>query len=125
MLFKSKKIQSQFKNLHWKLRYILFFLDNKSIKEFNKEIFITSLIRPKKKDSGIHALKRAGDIRTKNYYTKSQIETLVSFLKNTYIYDPKRPKYKIVLYHKVHGSTLHIHVQVHNRTIVKWWRNYL
>jgi hypothetical protein len=87
---------------------------------FKKDIFITSTWRKKTNDSGTHALYRAADCRTENYYTARQVDILVLVINSTYSYDHKRPELKVALYHKAEGNTFHIHIQVHENTKKLW-----
>jgi len=120
MLFKNKEVQSYFPKLDSMLQKILFEMDEISKLLFKKEIFVTSTWRKKTNDSGIHALYRAADCRTENYYTTLQLDILVSIINATYSYDDKRPEFKVTLYHEVEGSTWHIHIQVHPNTKRLW-----
>lgn len=112
MKFKESILQEQFWQLNPKLRMILCNLDFMCIKWFKKEIILTSLIRPKTTDSGIHKAKRGADARTIGYFDRQEIETIVEYINLQYPYDPKRPKMKSAIFHDV-GLGEHIHIQVY------------
>lgn len=118
MLFKIEEDKATYFKLHPILREILSKIDSVSTTLFDKEIFITSTYRPKGEDSGVHAVWRGTDLRTVDYYTKNQIDILMFILNNLYVYDISRPQYQVALYHKVEGSAYHIHLQVHDNTVV-------
>jgi hypothetical protein len=112
MKFKEQKLREHFWQVKPKLRLILCHLDYCAKNWLRKEITITSIIRPKTTDSGIHALKRAADVRTKKVFTKREIEKIMAYFNWHYQYDPKRPNIKTFVYHKVEGSEFHFHIQV-------------
>ena len=79
---------------------------------------ITSAYRSKKvhsKDSGIHMTNpcRAVDWESKNL---DDPRIVCDDINNHWIYDPKRPEMRCAIYHDV-GLGLHIHTQVHPRTV--------
>ncbi len=120
MRFKYETLKEEFWQLDPKLRMILTVLDFMCIKRFKKEIILTSLIRPKTTDSGVHEAKRGADLRTIDYFTPQEIETILEFINLDYPYDPVRPNMKTAIYHEVKEtlkdkdtelSGLHIHIQ--------------
>jgi len=120
MQFKSKIDESKLQETHKMLQEILNFVDKISLLMFKKEILVTSLFRPKTDDSGVHALGRAADIRTVDYFTTKQITVLVFLINSMYVYDAPRLNYNVALYHRVEGNTWHIHIQVHDNTKIIW-----
>lgn len=77
------------------------------------ETFITSMIRPKTGDSGIHALKRAIDVASS--FSKSLGRRAMEYINNKYIYDPDRPNYKTIIFHVTSAAGdagEHYHIQV-------------
>ncbi len=102
------------------LRIILCEIDCFSQFKFNgKELYITSIFRAR--DKGVHGCWRGTDARTehtgKAYYTKKEIDTILSHFNQRWVYDPKRPQYKVLIYHKIKGGVFHLHAQVHKNTI--------
>jgi len=77
----------------------------------------TSIIRPQSGDSGIHAAKRAADLRVTGVLKPGEAIELVDYLNSKYCYDPARPKLETA---KVNdggnydgqGPSAHIHIQV-------------
>lgn len=79
-----------------------------------KELIITSIIRPKTNDSGVHALGRGIDISTQNM-NQDLIDALVNFINLRYTYDIARPQIKTAIYHSTDAAGdagFHIHLQV-------------
>ena len=74
---------------------------------------ITSLYRIG--DDGVHGSLplRALDLRCRNDGVGKVIERWVN---RRYLYDPKRPQYKVCMYHDV-GRGKHLHIQVHDNTV--------
>lgn len=77
--------------------------------EFGKKLIITSIYRKKIKDSGIHGLWRAVDIRS-FIFTKEEIIKILRFVNSKYVYDPRRLKLKVAIFHNV-GLGPHFHFQ--------------
>jgi hypothetical protein len=79
-----------------------------------KEIVITSIIRHKESDSGVHELGRAIDIRTSNM-ANEMVSALVDFINKRYTYDMLRPEIKTAISHcstNYGDPGNHIHLQV-------------
>lgn len=74
---------------------------------------ITSLFRID--DEGVHGTLplRGLDLRCR---TRRHGEEVEKFVNNNWLYDPTRPKKKCCLCHDV-GKGLHLHLQVHPKTI--------
>jgi len=112
MKFKFETLEKEFWQLNPKLRMILTDTDYFCIKEFRKELFLTSLLRPKDKES-VHACSRGADARSEeqDYFTKSEIYSLLQYVNSRYQYDFNRPQKKTVLHHET-GQGWHLHFQV-------------
>lgn len=69
---------------------------------------LTSLWR----ESGIHGTLplRAVDA---SCHSSDVGQAIAGYINSRWVYDPKRPKYKVCLYH---GEVRHIHIQVHPNT---------
>jgi hypothetical protein len=69
MQFKTDELRGMWPAIDPKLREVLKLIDAFSVLCFEKEIVITSLIRPASEDSGRidHSIGKAADIRTKHY----------------------------------------------------------
>ena len=80
------------------------------------------LYRPEEVPYSVHEMKpcRGGDVVLTNRYgvplSKSKCRVIESHINETFAYDPKRPQYRVAIYHKVKGG-YHHHVQVHPSTI--------
>ena len=63
-------------------------------------------------NSGVHGTLplRGADLRITSYKQAKIIEEIIN---RRWQYDPNRPKYKVCI---VHGSPVHIHLQVHPNT---------
>ena len=94
--------------IHKKLRLIILEINI----EFGMQT-ITSLVRFG--DDGVHGTNplRAVDERCRNDEVGFAIE---SWVNERYVYDPKRPKMKVCMYHDV-GRGKHLHIQVHDNTV--------
>lgn len=89
------------------------------LKQKQLEICVTSLIRPKTTDSGIHAVGRAADFIICKIVDHAVIpyvnyvhDSLLIWVNSKYFYDPVR---KTIMYHKVDDPTkggYHFHLQV-------------
>ena len=83
---------------------------------------MTSFIRSLEEDkelggSGIHPTGRAADFRTRGI-PRTAVSAMVSYLNGKYQYDPSRPA-KPIAYAKPHGNGPHLHIQVHDATVVR------
>jgi len=90
--------------------------------EFGWLPLVTSFIRTKEEDdelggSGIHVEGRALDFRTRGI-PKTVVDWAVSYVNGKYQYDPERPALPVA-YAKPHGNGPHLHLQVHNRTVLR------
>lgn len=76
---------------------------------------ITSLIRPKENDSGVHALGRGVDLSVHGI-PSSLLLPLQEYLNTKYQYDPMRPNMQTCVLHIGNGygtdKAEHIHLQV-------------
>ena len=75
---------------------------------------ITSIIRPKKADSGIHEAGRAIDFTVSNI-TGEDIEWFVNHVNRVFPYDVSRQNIKTLIYHETGNYDdpgLHFHLQV-------------
>lgn len=79
-----------------------------------KDITVTSIIRPKENDSGLHALGRAIDIRCD--FDDDIGDQIMQFLNNRYVYDMNRLHIKTIIKHVGIGYGRdvgkHYHLQV-------------
>lgn len=122
MKFKNPKLKEEVWKLTPKAQYLLCFTNWISIVLFNKPIMVTCIWY--NGGSGVHALWRAFDIRTENYYSKKDIAKFIGFVNEHFPYDKKRPKMKSAIYHKVNKKKIkdyklkdfkpqyHLHAQV-------------
>lgn len=99
MLFKKKKLRKEFWLLKPKAQLLMCDANWTSYLLFGKPIIVTEIIY--KGGTGIHADKRAFDIRIKDYYTDDQAEILKDTINRHWIYDPRRPHKKTCVRHKV------------------------
>jgi hypothetical protein len=83
------------------------------IRAFNKKLVLTSSFR--EGDPGVHGSFRGLDFRT-HELRSSEIENIVEKINSRYIYDPKRPEMKVLMYHDI-GKGLHLHLQSHPNTV--------
>jgi len=78
------------------------------------DIIITSLIRPKENDSGVHALGRAIDVSVTNI-PKELHPLIVEYINAKYPYDKSRPEMNTLIIHTGVGYDgdigSHIHIQ--------------
>lgn len=77
------------------------------------DVTITSIIRPKTEDSGVHEVGRAIDIRTD--FSSGVVDALIEYLNKRYIYDIYRRELKTAIYHSTSAAGdagCHIHIQV-------------
>ena len=84
------------------------------------ELIVTSDFRSKPihdNDPGIHGTNplRAIDLRS---WTMRNPEIIAEKINKAWIYDPKRPEYKVCVYHNI-GQGYHFHLQVHDNTVIK------
>ena len=86
-----------------------------SHRQFGVDPVITSLFRKKTNDSGVHAVWRACDFRSRNYSSIVQ-QGMLYYFNNNYQYDFERPgKTMLILHGK--GMNEHFHMQVHPQTV--------
>ena len=91
------------------------------------KLWISSIGRTAKEDegrSGIHAAGppwRAVDAGWARM-TQDEVNTTCAKVNAKYTYDPQRP-HLVVAYGAPHGTGLHIHYQVHPRTVIKLGSN--
>jgi len=104
----------QFGEISPKLGMIVYYVMGRLVDFGIQEATITSLIRPKDKDCGIHACMRAADIRIDfPMDIAKKIEQEVNLL---YPYDINRPLYKTIIMHSsddYNDNGIHLHIQVH------------
>lgn len=93
----------------------IFFEICETVECLGKEhIIITSMIRPKKNDSGVHELARAIDFVIP-YLNDNEINSILDAVNTNYVYDIKRPEKKTLIYHSTdsyNASGYHFHLQV-------------
>lgn len=102
-----------FTQIHPKLGMVFYHLYLLLSEKGIQEITVTSIIRPKTEDSGVHAEGRAIDVSV-NFDTLVA-QDVVNTINNSYIYDLKRPHLKTAILHTtdiLQDSGLHIHLQV-------------
>ena len=83
---------------------------------------MTSFIRTYEEDrelggSGIHPTGRAADFRTRGV-PRQAVSWAVDYLNGKYQYDPRRPSLPVA-YAKPHGNGPHLHIQVHDETVLR------
>jgi len=81
--------------------------------KLGRDITITSMIRPKLDDSGIHAEGRAVDIAAD--FDMQTGEEMMDYINKMYVYDVNRLKYKTIIRHEskaYNDNALHYHIQV-------------
>jgi hypothetical protein len=118
MIIRIKQYSSasweHFSRISPRLGVVFFELARKAQDWGLKELVITSIIRPKTNDSGVHALGRGIDISTANM-NQDLIDSLVEFINNRYSYDMQRPELKTAIYHSTDAAGddgKHLHLQV-------------
>jgi len=113
--FIHEKHKEEFWKMHEKLQNIVMDIAVFVEEKFGKNIIPTSIYRPYKGDKhSVHNVWRGFDFRSR-IFTKEEIDEIVKYVNNKYIYDPLRPHYKVAIYHNV-GKGWHFHIQVHPRT---------
>lgn len=125
LLFKNSEIEEQWDNdvrKHPMLEIVIDDLVEAVYEEFGWLPTMTSFIRSPEEDkelggSGIHPTGRAADLRTRGV-AKQAVAWAVSYLNGKYEYDPRRPSMPVA-YAKPHGNGPHLHVQVHNATVLR------
>lgn len=122
MIFKEPELREQFWKLTPKARLLMCYADYLSQGHMGKPIIVTCIYY--KGGSGVHAVWRAFDIRTEDYYEREDIMKLVEFVNEHYPYDKRRPRMKSAIYHKVNSKKIkdyklknfvpqyHLHFQV-------------
>jgi hypothetical protein len=102
-----------FKNMSPKL-LMIFFDICKVCDEKGLKIVVTSMIRPKTIDSGIHELGRAIDFILDDN-SDENIQWLVDYVNQKYQYDPGRPLLNTLIWHSANGekafASPHFHLQ--------------
>lgn len=110
----SSSLWWHFGELDPKCSMIFFDIVNKC-KEMGVKVIITSMIRKKTTDSGIHAAKRAIDfiLDTGVSDRAMVISTILNYINGKYEYRPGSA-FKTLIYHKVGGDfgNFHFHLQV-------------
>jgi len=92
------------------------------------ELFVTSIYRTREENmeaqarTQIHVVGppyRALDARITTFGDDYQhdVEKITAFVNRAFRYDPARPRLRVAVSHK-HGSGPHLHLQVHDATIV-------
>lgn len=99
MQFKKMKLRDEVLLLKLKARLLMYLADWTSYLLFGKFIIVTEIIY--QGGTGVHADKRAFDIRTKDYYTDEQTELFKDTINRYWVYDPLRPEKKTCVRHKV------------------------
>ena len=77
------------------------------------DVCVTSIIRPKVRDTGVHRAGRAIDIRAS--FSESIGEEVMDYINKKYKYDPERPEIKTCVYHATDNAGdpgWHYHLQV-------------
>lgn len=110
----SSATWSMFGEIHPRLG-VIFYDFVKKLEELGvKHVIISSIIRPKSGDSGIHALGRAIDISASTIPEDLGAQAS-SYINEKYIYSLINNKYNCVLYHQTNAAGddgLHYHLQV-------------
>ena len=78
-----------------------------------EEVIITSIIRPKENDSGVHEAGRGIDMAS--IYPKDVTEKICNYINQMYPYDISRPNMKSIIHHKTNvynDNNWHFHLQV-------------
>lgn len=114
MKFKEEKLQArllkdEFFKLDPMLQMILCAMNLYTETFIGKEITLTSLIRKDNKKSP-HYYGRGADIRSFDF-TKKEIEHLLSYINEKFIYDENRPNLKTLICHDARQG-IHLHAQV-------------
>jgi hypothetical protein len=76
------------------------------------EVIITSIVRPKKDDSGVHFLGRGIDVA--NSFPQIIGQQAMNYINSKYPYDKNRPEIKTVIFHETNDyndAALHYHLQ--------------
>lgn len=117
--FIFEKHKDEFWRLHSKLQTIIFDIVVYIEENFKKDVIPTSIYRPYKKGQkhSVHNVYRGFDFRS-HIFTKEEIEQILNYVNEKYIYDPMRPQFKVAIYHNV-GKGWHFHIQSHPRTTLR------
>lgn len=139
MNFKYSYLKQEFhKNIFPNLRALLFELDHFSKEKFNKEIYITQLLRSQDEQNelyeykikagfytvidgwiyysldkehptySVHQVGRGADLRS-SIYTSEEIEEICKYVNEYFPYWHGKPA---CVYHKIYGNVYHFHFQV-------------
>ena len=67
--------------------------------------------------TGVHVAWRAVDVRT-NDVPAADVQAVTDWINARWIYDPSRPNLPVA-YSKPHGTGPHLHIQVHQATMLR------
>jgi len=107
MIFTPDVPISQFERLDPRLQALLLWFDRHSALHYGHDITVTSLIRPRTTDSGVHEAGRGADVRSHDF-SGVELAQLTAFINKSFPY-PRGLKTMIV--HDT-GKGVHIHLQV-------------
>lgn len=111
----SKPCWDMFGDISPKLGLVVFDLACFLGRHGTKEMHITSIIRPMKNDSGVHACGRGIDVSVKNI-DKEILPVAREYINQKYQYDSARPRKETMVIHVGSGyegdKAVHIHLQV-------------
>lgn len=96
-----------------KLGMIFYYFCGRLVDHGIKNAIVTSIIREKKEDSGVHAVGRAIDVA--DTFARDVGRKIEEEINTMYPYDPNRPNLKTIIYHKVdtyNDAAFHYHIQV-------------
>lgn len=101
--------------IHPKLSMIFFDCAHTLWRHGIKDVVITSGIREKTTDSGVHALGRGLDFSGGGIDQETRL-FLMEYINTKYPYDPTRPNFKTIVWHEGTGyagdRAYHFHLQV-------------
>ncbi len=113
--FIKEKHQKEFWQLYPTLQLIIMDIVVFCEENFSKDVIPTSIYRPfNGKKHSVHNVYRGFDFRSR-IFTKEEINAILDYVNDKYIYDPLRPNYKVAIFHNV-GYGWHFHIQCHPRT---------
>lgn len=113
----SVAVEWQSRRLNPRLIVIVLALAAYALERWHVTITITDIYRPKTNDSGVHAVWRGVDVRTRDWTPEMSLDIL-RWLNESFCYDESRPEKMVAMIHDV-GQGVHLHLQVSYRT-GKW-----
>jgi len=114
--YSDAKHAGEFQRLHPKCKQVAYVASTLSKLLFDELLYTTSVFRKKTTDSGIHESFRAIDFKPLTSIANTY--RVIEIINEIYTYDPSRPDLTVAHQNPFHGTACHIHLQVHDLTVV-------